>query len=120
MIPSSGRTAWTNAVGPTGLLGGGGGGGGGSYGGGPGGTGAGGDGAASPGAGTPAVDFTGGGGGGSTGTSGDAGDGGDGIVIIRYITKRVVSSSDATASGGTIFAFSNKIWHVFTLSLIHI
>ena len=115
LIPSPTRTAWSNAVGPTGLLGGGGGGGGGSYGGGPGGTGGGGNGAPLPGgAGTPGVNFTGSGGGGSTLTSGDAGDGGDGIVIIRYITATVTSENDTTASGGTIFTFSNKIWHVFT------
>ena len=114
LIPSSGRSAWSNAVGSTGLLGGGGGGGGGNYGGGPGGTGGGGNGAHPPGAGSPGVNFTGSGGGGSTGDTGDAGDGGDGIVIIRYTTANVVSPSDASASGGTIFTFAGKIWHVFT------
>ena len=88
-IPSPNRTAWTNAVGPTGLYAGGGGGGaggpapanGGS--GGPGGGGAGG--AANTGtAGTPGVFGTGGGGGGGDNTAG--GDGGRGIMVFRYLS----------------------------------
>ena len=88
-IPSPVRTAWTSAVGPTGLYGGGGGGG--SYGGGPG---PGGPGGGGPGygpggsnnAGTDGVRYTGGGGGGGSPGNGNnpATLGGDGIVIVKY------------------------------------
>ena len=112
LIPSPARSAWTNAVGPTGLLGGGGSGGGGNYGGGPGGDGGGGAGAPLPsGAGDPGVNFTGSGGGGSTSDTGDAGSGGDGIVILRYVTA---VANDITTTGGTVFSFGGKIWHFFT------
>jgi hypothetical protein len=83
-IPAPVRPAWTPAVGPTGLFGGGGGGAGntpGPYAGGPGGGGAG---RATPGtSATPGVDYTGGGGG-AVYTGGTGGNGGDGIFIIRY------------------------------------
>jgi len=94
-IPAPTRTAWSNAVGPTGLYAGGGGGGGyGAMSGGPaaGGPGGGGAGAAPGGNdGTPGVLFTGGGGGSSTssqpqdGQIRTEGSGGTGIVIIRYL-----------------------------------
>jgi hypothetical protein len=90
-IPAPLRTAFTTAVGPTGLYGGGGGGG--NYGGtrGLGGPGGGGDGAGPGGgdvSGTPGVRYTGGGaGGGSPGGGNNATtNGADGIVIIRYKT----------------------------------
>ena len=88
-IPSPNRTAWTNAVGPTGLYGGGGGGGAGGPSpasggaGGPGGGGAGGA-ANSSTAGTPGVFGTGGGGGGGDNTAG--GDGCRGIMVFRYLS----------------------------------
>ena len=78
------RTAWTSAVGPTGLYAGGGGGG--SYNDTAGGPGPGGGGAGitwsddNDGSGTDGVEYTGGGGGGGIG----GGDGGNGIVIVRF------------------------------------
>lgn len=86
-ISSPIRSAWTSAVGPTGLYGGGGGGGG--YGGGGGAGGPGGGGAGSEGSnlsGTPGARHTGGGGGGGSPGNGSASasGGGDGIVVVRY------------------------------------
>jgi len=90
-IPSPLRSAFSSAVGPTGLYGGGGGGG--PYGGagGTGGPGGGGPGYPGPSggsnqAGTPGVRYTGGGGGGGSPGSGSnpTTNGADGIVIIRY------------------------------------
>ena len=90
-IPTTYRTDWTSAVGPTGLFGGGGGGGagnGGTGGGpGPGGGGNGGYYSSPVQVATPGVDGTGGGGGGGgyqQSPSAASGDGGDGIVIITY------------------------------------
>lgn len=85
------ETEWSNAVGPTGLFGGGGGGGGGNGGAGrAGGPGGGGDGAGGPYPATavanPGVNGTGGGGGaGGYGAPGIDSGGGDGIIIIRYL-----------------------------------
>ena len=83
-IPSPRRSAWTTAVGPTGLFGGGGGGAGNTPGPYAGGTGGGGDGTtSSSGTGGDGVENTGGGGGASY-TTNKGGHGGDGIVIIKY------------------------------------
>jgi len=96
-IPAANRSAFTNAVGPTGLYAGGGGGGGRLPGdstgtiGGPGGGGPGGPGGSSGTSGDPAVFGTGGGGGGggyyAPGSSyGPGGSGAQGIIIITYPT----------------------------------
>lgn len=85
-IPSPRRSAWTTAVGPTGLFGGGGGGGGNTPGPYVGGTGGGGNGNTSSSATAEnGVENTGGGGGAAY-TSNKGGHGGDGICIIKYPT----------------------------------
>ena len=88
-IPSPQQSAFTSAVGPTGLFGGGGGAGGRSPAkqGGPGGGGPGGNPGSNPAAGTPGVYGTGGGGGGTgQGSALAGGDGAAGIVVVRYTT----------------------------------
>ena len=88
-IPSPQQSAFTSAVGPTGLFGGGGGAGGRSPAkqGGPGGGGPGGNPGSNPAAGTPGVYGTGGGGGGTgQGSALAGGDGAAGIIIVRYLT----------------------------------
>lgn len=88
-IPAPVRTAWTSAVGPTGLFGGGGGGANyyttsGRSTGGPGGGGRG-QGTYPGNLSEPGIDYTGGGGGGDNYEPGNNG-GGDGIVIVKYAT----------------------------------
>ena len=90
-IPGPQQSAFTSAVGPTGLFGGGGGRGGtGAVGAGAGGPGGGGAGGAGPNPGTvgnAAVYGTGGGGGGGGGFSVGGGNGGSGIIIVLYPTS---------------------------------
>tara|TARA_Y100000817_G_scaffold60478_3_gene45264 strand:- start:6496 stop:7620 length:1125 start_codon:yes stop_codon:yes gene_type:complete len=85
-IPSWMPTSWKNAVGPTGIFGGGGGGGHGSLPAGAGGPGGGGAGGSSATSGTPGISYTGGGGGGAAQSvwASASGAGGNGIVILKY------------------------------------